>query len=382
MPIVPRVMMPSSPQTDSGLAAALAASVADGNSRSEPLWKGPEVDGITQGLLARFLCCRERFRLLVVEGWKPVDHFNSRIEYGNLWHICEEALAEGVDPWERVHSYTTDLCDKYPTDREDINHYYNICKTTFPLYVEYWSKHPDAKDRTPLMQEQVFDVPYRLPSGRTVRLRGKWDSVDLIGKDKDAGIYLQENKTKGTIDARKIGQQLLFDLQTQFYLIALGNWWSTEKAAVCSRVPDHWVRQEQILGVRYNVIRRSMHRLTAKDGTYENFNTRLADMIREKSEEWFQRWKVEITPGDIKRFQQQTLDPVLEQLCDWWEWMREDPSSPWDARDGRCGPHFRFPSGIYNPMTEGGESEVDDYLNTGSTAGLCRTDDLFPELKE
>ncbi len=35
----------------------------------EPVWKGPEVDGVTQSLLSRYLTCKERFRLLVIEGF-------------------------------------------------------------------------------------------------------------------------------------------------------------------------------------------------------------------------------------------------------------------------------------------------------------------------
>ncbi len=56
-----------------------------------PLWKGPEVDGITFSLLSRFIACPERFRILVTEGLQPHDEFNHRIEYGNMWHTCEEA---------------------------------------------------------------------------------------------------------------------------------------------------------------------------------------------------------------------------------------------------------------------------------------------------
>ena len=68
-----------------------------------------------------------------------------------------------------------------------------------------------------MLQEQVCDVPYNLPSGRVVRLRGKFDSVDLI----DGGIYLQENKTKGDIDKIQVERQLSFDLQTLMYSVAL-----------------------------------------------------------------------------------------------------------------------------------------------------------------
>ena len=70
-------------------------------SKVEPIggriWDGPEEDGITQSLLSRFLVCRERFRILVVDGLKPVDQFSSRIEYGQMWHLCEENLAAGND---------------------------------------------------------------------------------------------------------------------------------------------------------------------------------------------------------------------------------------------------------------------------------------------
>ena len=44
--------------------------------RNTPLWKGPTEDGITQSLLSRFLVCRERFRLKVIEGLAPEDRFS------------------------------------------------------------------------------------------------------------------------------------------------------------------------------------------------------------------------------------------------------------------------------------------------------------------
>ncbi len=379
MPPVPR-----SAPADAGLSKALSDSLINGSKRSEPVWKGPEIDGVTQSLLGRFLCCRERFRLLVVEGLKPKDHFNNRIEYGNLWHICEKALAGyiasetsvgGMPPWGiGLIAYAETLYECYPMSRTEIQHYVNICATTFPLYIEHWSKHPDVKNRTTLMQEQEFKVPYKLPSGRVVLLRGKWDSVDLIGIDEGAGIYLQENKTKGTIDAYKIGRQLAFDLQTCFYLVALQEdckTWNQERLQPYSEYP--------ILGVRYNVIRRSMHKLTGKDGNYDNFNSRLAGMIHEKPEEWFARWKVEVTPADIQRFQRECLDPVLENLVDWYDEMCP-PAKQSRPPNYHTPINWRFPNGIYNPMTEGGESEVDEYLESGSMNGLQRTDNLFPEL--
>ncbi len=136
-----------------------------------------------------------------------------------MWHECEEALA-GDGVWEiALGDHCSAMCRLYPLQREEITKWANVCIVQFPEYVKFWQSHPDVVNRTPLLQEQVFDVPYALPSGRVVRLRGKWDSVDLI----DGGVYLQENKTKGDIDRAQVERQLRFDLQTMLYLISFQN---------------------------------------------------------------------------------------------------------------------------------------------------------------
>src|SRR5688572_23342153 len=93
--------------------------------RGSPLWKGPESDdpngGITFSALSRFLCCRERFRLVMIEGLRPADGFNHKIEYGQMWHACEEAHAaagtksySGPLPMGALRDYAQDLCKQYP----------------------------------------------------------------------------------------------------------------------------------------------------------------------------------------------------------------------------------------------------------------------------
>lgn len=371
---------------------AAASKVKAEKKRAGPVWKGPEVDGITFSLLSRFLQCRERFRLYVVEGLKPADQFNHRIEYGNMWHICEEALA-GKNDWELpLKLYASTLCAKYRMQQEQVEHWYNVCRTQFPLYVNYWSKHPDTLARTPLLQEAVFDVPYKLPSSRTVRLRGKWDAVDLIGESEvrrhakncqpaiGAGLYLMENKTKGEINEEQIKRQMTFDLQTMMYLVAM-----RERKNQTVTIFDPY----PILGVRYNVIRRPLsggvgtirqHKPTKGNPTgetKEEFYTRLSDIISGSPETYFMQWKVEVTAGDVKRFQRECLDPILEQLCDWWghmtcEWQEEGKL--------KRGIHWRHPFGARNMLDEGGSSDLDEYLASGSEAGLQRVDELFGEL--
>jgi len=375
--------------------------------RQGPVWKGPEEDGVTQSLLGRFLVCRERFRLLVVEGLRAAETFYPPIEYGNMWHVCEEALASSTPGhWgQRLTNYCRDLARKYPHQQDKVDHWYKLCKAQFPVYVDYWAKHPDVTGRTPLLQEQQFDVPYKLPSGRTVRLRGKWDAVDLVtektktanGFTKRTGVWLQENKTKSKVDVPALTRQLSFDLQTMFYLVALDRWFpefcSTDHGLAGAKPPP-------IRGVRYNVIRRSQHK------SVESFMTKLTEDLRSgRAGEWFARFNVEVTAGDVARFRRECLDPILEDLCDWWCLLMVDPFDPWTPRvnmssDGgkthqlakfyKFDPaypvnaannwHWRHPFGVYNVLDEGGSTDLDGYLATGSEVGLERTDNLFPEL--
>ena len=354
-----------------------------------PVWKGPEEDGITFSLLSRFLCCRERFRLLVVEGLKPADTFNHRLEFGSMWHVCEESLAandkslRGLYPWDEcLKDYAQSLCKRYPTSQEQIDNWYGICKMMFPIYVKHWSEHPDVVDRTPLLQEQSFNIPYALPSGRTVKLRGKWDSVDLVGKGK-AGIYLQENKTKSDINEGQIKRQISFDLQTMLYLVALQEWDddNTRQGVFAGEAAGKgfWVGAgAKVAGVRYNVVKRPRHYQGKRESKAE-FLERLKGIIEASPEEFFMRWKVELTPGDVSKFRRECLDPILEQLCDWWEWVRDHPL-PFGPRIDGSVIHWRHPFGVYNVLDEGGSTDLDEYLASGSEVGLQRTDNLFPEL--
>ncbi|MHC4278494.1 MAG: PD-(D/E)XK nuclease family protein, partial [Planctomycetota bacterium] len=217
-----------------------------------PVWKGPEEDRITQSLLSRFLVCRERFRLLVVEGLKPADEFNHRIEYGSMWHVCEQYSTSRW--WEKLADYAYRLCKRYRGQQEQIQHWYNVCKAQFPIYVDYWAKHNTIKNRTSLLQEEAFCVPYKLPSGRVIKLRGRWDSVDLIGKGRNAGIDLWENKTLGDIKEELLRRQLEsgFDLQTMFYLVALTEAWPLN---LWTQLKD---KSYKLRGVVYNVVRRPL----------------------------------------------------------------------------------------------------------------------------
>lgn len=359
-----------------------------GQNRKTFLWKGPETDGITQSLLSRFIVCRERFRLYALEGLSEAEGFNKHLEYGNMWHVCEEATAGNNDWREPLREYAASLCRRYPLQQHDIDKWFNVCRYQYPIYLEYWKGHSDVLEREPICQEQVFHVPYKLPSGRIVTLRGKWDSVDVIGKGKKAQVYLQENKTKGDINEQQLLRQLSsgFDLQTMLYIVA----WEespdsgyVSEGHMASDVPPYPTG-----GVRYNVIRRPLsggkgtikqkepNKTNPRGETAEEYYARLAQYIVDEPGYFFMRWKVDIDQTAIERFKKDFLNPCLEQLCDWWQVMNGGQVSPY-ASDYQ---HYRLPFGVYNPIIDGGSSDLDEYLQTGSEVGLTRVETLFPEL--
>src|SRR5271165_697411 len=103
-----------------------------------PLWTGPEDNGpnggITYSSLCRFLNCKERFRLHMVEGLRPIDDFNHYLEFGNLWHDAERNHAAGEN-WELpLLDYAKKLAKKYPLSQEKVDHWYRVVKVTFREY--------------------------------------------------------------------------------------------------------------------------------------------------------------------------------------------------------------------------------------------------------
>ena len=366
------------------------------------LWQGPcsndPQGGITQSMINSYLACHERFRIKVVEGLSTFEGFNAPLEYGNMWHICEEALAANRNWQEALKNHCMALMPIYSTEWDTVKHWWQTCKAQFPIYIGRWSNHKDVRNRTPLMQEVSFTVPYDLPSGRVVILRGKWDAVDLIKDKKESGIWLQENKTKGRIDEGKIERQLKFDLQTMTYLIALESGWYKQGAMVGEASYDAY----PIKGVRYNVIRRPFsggkgsikrHQPTKSNPqgeSEEQFYQRLQDgYFKNDPKYWFMRWEVQISQDDIDKFKEQTLNPILENTLDdyeWWDHCHKTGTNPHDymIRASIFKNHhhrsFRTPYGIYNPMAEGRDHELDVYLDTGNKDGLMNVVNLFPEL--
>ncbi len=137
--------------------------------------------------------------------------------------------------------------------------------------------------------------------------------------------------------------------------------------------------------------------------TYDDYYQRLSGIIEGSPGEFFMRWKCEISPEEVAKFRRECLDPILEQLCDWWgciaycsrynldpftmAYKDQDPILAVESLATReeanrlwFGIHHRHPFGVFNVLDEGGSSDLDEYLATGSRVGLRQVDRLFTEL--
>lgn len=291
---------------------------------------------------------------------------------------------------QKLEEHCRELCKTYRTAQADVVKWYNVCLKQFPHYTRFWADNEDVRGRHRMLQEYEFCTRYPLPSGRVVTLRGKWDSTDWIDCGATSGVYLQENKTKGDVYEPQIRQQLTFDLQTMIYLTAM----SVEaQQGANSDLTCLW--NKPIRGVRYNVVRRPLsggkgNIKQLKTETPADYYNRLEKYIADEPAAYFMRWKVEVFPADVGKFRVECLGPVLDNLLDDYEWWaacfqhRTDVFNygrRYDQFPHHRARHYREPYGVYNPLDEGGSTDLDEYLATGSEVGLTRVNDLFPELQ-
>lgn len=348
-----------------------------------PVWAGPESPapngGITVSLLQKFLSCRQRFKVYAIDGWRAAPKFSHRMFYGSCWHAAEEAWAQygGVDhALGAAFGYAQSEAQKFPVNREEIEKWYAVVAVTFPEYVRYWSRTPDPAPHTEVAQEQVFRVPYTLPSGRVVYLRGKRDGVT---RDTDGRLWLFETKTTSEVDVTEINQRLNFDLQCGFYGVGL--------------IHDREYRGHGYAGVRFNVARRPLsggkgtivrHKPTKAKPLGESeseYYDRLRAYIVEEPETYFFRWSCAVGEGDLAVFRREFLDPCLEFLCAWYKVQTD----PWIAESVEfmvptIALSWRTPFGLTGQIQDGYGSDLDHFMNTGSTIGLVRNTTLFQEL--
>lgn len=324
-------------------------------------------DGITYSTLSKFLICRERFRLSTVEGWTE-SGIKNVLEFGSVFHSCLEWVIAGK-PLREIDrcltNYEKGRKNLKPDERQDLDLILGTIKILFPLYVEFWSKQD--RQKVYVAQEQQFNVTHTLPfSKKTIRLRGRWDAIfraDSPSTNKKGTLWLQENKTKSNIDEEGLQGGLSQDLQTMLYAYTISREFNEYPTEVC-----------------YNVIRRPGIR-PKKSEKLTDYFARLQDDVVGRPQHYFMRWETSLSSQDVDTWVTTTLNPILEQVVEWWESIKHNPFDPWHLSNGDPNPkHFLRPFGVYDGASHGNRGDFFDLLTRKSTYGLFRRKDPFPEL--
>lgn len=327
-------------------------------------------------MLSKFLVCRERFRLSAVEGWTP-KRIKVPLEFGSAFHRCMEHVEGGgriehisrvTESYQQSRKKENNLTAE---DMQDLERVMGMVEVTYFAYHEYWSTVPTFRGSNKKYfdhhlkykyQEEAFDVVHILPSGRKVRLRGRWDAVFRHPLTKK--MVLQENKTKERIDEWAIMEGLKKDLQTQLYLWAL---FLSE-----GTYPRH---------VLYNVIRRCGLRPLQRE-TLAEFMNRVRNDIDKRPEHYFMRWVVDVDIEDLTHFRDRVLNPLLETIVQWWDSIKHNPFDPWTRPDGSPNHlHYEKPFGIYDSAAFG-KGEYWDILYLGRFDNYTQRNVPFPELED
>ncbi len=293
--------------------------------RKTPAWDLYR-DGVSYSDISRWLGnCRERFRLHKVEGFREVSGTEA-LDFGNYFHSL---LQYGCRKEIQLPALKAWFFKNVGTEIDDRE----LAMVTWLMFTFYHARwEGNSLKRDYFASEESFRFTIKLPSGRSVILKGRYDQLYR----ENGRIWIQENKTKSRYNEDVIAQTLFMDLQTMIYALAIRKTMNVD--------PE---------GVLYNVIRKPGIRRKVREPIQEYLD-RLNKDVKSQESHYFSRIRNRILPGDIDSFCKTILYPILEQMCIWWESIKADPFQPWTLPDGSANPHhFLKPFGVFDEFSNG-----------------------------
>lgn len=285
-------------------------------------------DGVTQGLLAMWMECRQKARWFL-QGYG--SKFTSlALTYGTVGHgVLEQAYEhfrtgknEGAPSKAKVRKYLGKVEKQWKLENpkptkmmlQDLETSLAFAEVILPVYFKYWGS--DFKKKKWKKIEGSFKIPITLPDGRKLFVRGKMDGMFRV-----KGLWLFESKFKSMLNENDIIDTLSLDLQVKLYL------WAMWKLYGHIDIPS---------GVLYNIIRR----FNLKQRQNENllqFSKRCAEDLNSRPEWYFYRYEVATLKKDLEEFEQELVG-MLTDFCDWWDGKTPHYRNPGSCimKYGRC----------------------------------------------
>lgn len=313
-------------------------STINGRSGSD-LWTPQH--GITQSLLKRWMCCRQK-AAFYLDGWSEPGGGSSALRIGNFCHdglefLYTERIENAItknDAHTLLDQFTEQWVDDQLTDgvasAADLEEDVDVGSTMMGGYIDYWGDK-DFDGREWVSLESEFALEWR---GHI--LRGKRDG---LFRDEDGNLWLLETKTRSRVPDR-----LDLNLQNLFYITA------TEAEL-----------NQPVEGVLYNLLKRPSIRQRQGE-TWIEYIDRFASDIPERPEFYYDRNEL-VYSADVKQEFRMDLERKLNAFVEW----RQNPSHHY-RNEAHCTEGYQCP--FYNACA------------SGSMAGYVQDETLFHELEE
>ncbi len=304
----------------------------------EPIRSYKIEDGVTQSMLLAFMSCRQLSKYNL-EHWEREKESGDALIRGDIIHTILDY--HYTKNWSV--GQTLKMFQQRPNFNEKVEAMMNIIQPLMETYFPYWQRL--EKSYKYIECEKVFDVKFN-----GVRLRGKRDAVVLVtSKSGQQSRWLFETKTKAQIEEESIQDQLGFDFQTLFYILA----YKLETGFDLS-------------GVIYNIIRWPQHK------SIENFEKAL----KEDETHFFKRY-----PCTYTKRGKQTFETDLTVILN--EFVRHvntiQGTNKVFLMAGNTLPTYKNTS---HCMSKFGTCPFLKACATGTMAGYTQTREHFKELTE
>lgn len=280
----------------------------------------PARDGVTFGLLERFMACRERARLFL-EGWSGEAPVFALV-YGTVaHHLLHQAYDQFIQgkltetpsrAW--VVRVLTDVerrwyqDNPHPSQKAEQIFQEVLMKNqaVMPEYFRYWSSDFDPARRTWLEVENTFNLPWTVTTRQGVQLntflRGRIDAAYRIPHLKNAkrraAPRLFETKTRTDIDEALLIDAMPHERQLTTYLSVLRQKTGLDPA-----------------GALLNIIRKPQLRQRQKED-WAQFAKRIERDVQTRPEWYFVRMEMTISPQEINRAEAE-MDDLISDFLLW-----------------------------------------------------------------
>jgi hypothetical protein len=331
--------------------------------------------GVTSSFISVYGDCPEQARLQYVEGWSTRKE-NDSLAYGTCVHKIFQNAYEQRDQFFKAHPNQADITawiEEYERDwreshpaptqiqTESLEKICGIAEGMLPGYFKRWGGDFTGRYDYGYGQgvhrphewvslEEIFEIPYTYPDGRTVPIRGRMDGVIL---DETGKLLVFDTKTKSRIDPERIAKALGNDFQAMLYIWACYEKWKRKQLP------------QRPNGGIINVVKKPGEHQGKKE-TFKQYVDRLRYIYGEvsKYDETYFRIQVLVSSGEVEAWKETQLDPCMDEIRGWWE--------------GRY-PHW--PRSHHVEMKYG-PVDMFEPITMGNFSNCYKRASVFPELPE